>query len=90
MPSPSLISENPGPAVDVIAFLPAKPAPTMVLMGLDLGACLVDERALAAEILLHEDEDGRCRGDRVADEEVEAAGQSAESKLSLPLMMICS
>ena len=31
-PSPSLISEKPGPAVAVIAFLPAYPAPTNALI----------------------------------------------------------
>ena len=31
-PSPSLIREKPGPAVPVIAFLPAKPAPMMLVI----------------------------------------------------------
>ena len=31
-PRPSLISEKPGPAVPVIAFLPANPAPTMLVI----------------------------------------------------------
>ena len=53
--------------------------------GLDLRACLIDECSLAAQVLLHEYQDGRCRRDGVSNEEVKATGKRAESETLVAL-----
>jgi hypothetical protein len=80
----SVFSDMPGPLVAVIAFLPAKEAPTAapmpgdLVLGLEHGAAVLPD--LAGEKL----HDLRRRRDRIAPEEAAAREDAAAAHMSLP------